>query len=556
LGGKNNIKEKKRILVIFIVTLLCFSFITHVLSANVVAQRKGDPGEPEGLLQRFGKFLVNFAQIIRFAAESAAADPPFFEISYNETVNLEIGMLNLDTGEFETKYWGLYEERFLNFEVIEYPGGNEHGKWFVTFDPPTVRVQEGVVLKTNASISLRSPRLAEESIQNGILKIRIHDTWVFGDIYRPREGGYFDEFGKRALWFYLAITQGWGKELSGHALTDPYDVDILVKVKPFHSVAFDSVPYIAVRPDEIVSIPITLQNNDTFSFRVVSDHDDIRIAEPMSITLAPGEVNNAYLGVSIPPSVFDFGTIHNIELEAYSIDEVNTTIASRTITLESKGVYFSEVSSLGIFFFIFIFIILVIFVMMRRRRLLDNICVKPDKPWDIPEEQKYLENLKKEDKQKYNEVLKMMEDEYKSALLWYDSYIKSALQPKPVKKEKVKKVKKEKPKKKIKPFFKKTEKPIEEKTVKEKSVKKEKPIKKVKYFFKKADKPIEETSIKEKPVEMKEKEDIKIIEEPIINKKEYIDKKTLAEKLKKERSLKKIKHDQEKQKRKLSKLNL
>ncbi len=526
--GKKNIPRKKRILVIFIITLLCFSFINYILSGDVVAQREGDPGGPKGILQNLGVILArDIFKIIRFAAESAAADPPVIEISYNETVTVEVGMLNLDTGEFETKWWGLYDERFLNFEVVEYPGGNEHGKWFVTFDPPAVRVQEGVVLKTNASISLRSPRLAEEPIQNGILKIRIHDTWVYGSTYFAGENylaGY-DTLIEKIIawlsWFVMSIAPGgWGKETSGHALTDPYDVDILVKVKPFHSVAFDSVPYIVVRPDEIVSIPITLQNlgnyNDTFSFRVVSDHDDIRIAEPMSITLAPGEVDNAFLGVSVPSSVFDFGTIHNIELEAYSIDEVNTTIATRTVTLESKGVYFSEVSGLGIFFFIFIFIILVIFVMMRRRRLLDDICVRPDKPWDIPKEQKYLESLKKEDKEKYNEVLKMMEDEYKSALLWYDSYIKSALQPKPVKKEKVKKVKKEKPKKKIKPFFKKVEKPVEEKTV-----------------------------------EKETKEDLNIIEEPITRKgKEFIDKKDLMEKRRKEKAIHRIKQAQEKQRRK------
>jgi len=47
---------------------------------------------------------------------------------------------------------------------------------------------------------------------------------------------------------------------------------------------------------------------------------------------------------------------------------------------------------------------------------------KPDKPWNLPEERKYLEKLKEKDKEEYNNVLKMMRDEYKSALLWYKSY--------------------------------------------------------------------------------------------------------------------------------------
>jgi len=521
LGGKTILQKKKRILVIFIVFLLFFSLTNQVLSSNVVAQENETPEKPKGLLQLLGVLLAKSFPIIRFAAESAAADPSVIEISYGENVTVDIGMLNLTTNEFELfdRPRALFDSRSLTFEVVEYPGGNEYGKWLVTFNPVIITVERGVLLKTNASISLRSPRMADVPIQSGILKIRVNDKWVFGDIYRPVKGGHYDKLGMRMLWFILSITGGWGRELSGRATVDQYDIDILVKVKPFHSVKFDSVPYIVVRPDQIVSIPVSLQNlgnyNDTFSFRVVSDRDDIKIAEPMSITLAPGETKDAFLGVTVPPRIFDFGTLYNIDLEAYSIYEENITTAVRTVTFESKGAYFSEISSMGIFFLIFILILLVIFIIFRRRRLLENICVKPDKPWDIPEEEKYLERLKQQDKQKYNKVLEMMDDEYKSALLWYDNYVKSVIQPKPIKKEKIKKVKKEKPKKKEKLLFKKEEKPKAEK---------------------------------------KEKEPIKIIEEPIEQKeKERVNKKVSAENLRKERALQRIRRDQEKQRRKIGK---
>jgi hypothetical protein len=401
----------------------------------------------------------------------------------------------------------------LSFEAVEYPSGNEYGKWLVTFNPTTVKVELGTVLKTNVSVTLRSLRLADKPIQSGILKIRIYDKWVCGNVYWPKKGSKSDYFPMRAIWFALSIVGKWGKDLSGHVIVDPIDVDVLVKVKPYHSVKFDAVPYLIFRPDEIVSIPITLQNlgnyNDTFSFRVVSEHDDIIVTDPTSITLAPGETSDTYLGVTIPPSVFDYGTIHQIKIEAYSIDQENITIAEQTITLESKGVYFSELNSLGIVFLIFIFILFVLFIIIRRKRLMQKLCIKPDKPWEIPEEEKYLEKLKKDDKQKYGEVLKMMKDEYNSALLWYDSYIKSIIQQKQVKKEKIK----------------------------TKEIKKEK---------------VEvQKNLDQKK---KEKEDIKIVEEPIEKKEKIIiDKKVIAEKLKKEKTLQKIKRDQEKQRQKITK---
>jgi len=509
-------------MIIFVVFLLCFSFINQALVINVLAQEDTTPEKPKGilqwLLQGLGHFWAkNFGKILIFTTEATAADPPWIEISYNETVTFNLGMLNASTKEF-FKFdvdFPIYNERYLTFEAVEYPSGNEYGKWLVTFNPTTVKVEMGTVLKTNVSVTLRSPRMADKPIQNGILKIRIYDKWVCGSVYWPKKGGANDKFILRGIWFALSRIGGWGKQLSGHATVTPIDVDVLVKVKPYHSLKFDAVPYLVFRPDEIVSIPITIQNlgnyNDTFSFRVVSEHDDIIVTDPTSITLAPGETSDTYLGVTIPPSVFDYGTIHQIKLEAYSIDQENVTIAKQTITLESKGVYFSELNSLGIVFLIFIFILFVLFIIIRRRRLMQQICVKPDKPWEIPEEEEYLEKLKNDDKQKYDEVLKMMKDEYHSALLWYDSYVKSIIQQKPVKKEKLK----------------------------TKEVKKEKAEEKIDLEQKK-----------------KEKEDIKIIEN-LIEKKEkiIIDNKVRAEKLKKEKTLQKIKRDQEKQRQKITKSN-
>ena len=101
----------------------------------------------------------------------------------------------------------------------------------------------------------------------------------------------------------------------------------------------------------------------------------------------------------------------------------------------------------------------------------------------------------------------------------------------------------------------KEKKPVEDKQIEEKTVE-EKPKKKITNFFKRTDEAEEKTPIQEKPVKIEEKEDIKTFEPPLIEpEEEHINKKALAEKARKERALRKIKNDQEKQKRKLSKIN-
>ena len=487
-------------------------------------------GPLKRILQKLGSFSTLLFQIIIFAAEAAAADPPVIEIGYNERLTIDVGLLNMTSGEFDLlkEDRGIWEERFLTFEVIEYPNGNQDGKWQVTFNPSTIKVEKGALLKTNMTLSLRSVRNSENPIQNGILKIRIKDTWAVGAIYFPKRENYdslFTYLFIAPFWFLNGVVLGdWALQLSGKTVVDYIYLDVLVKVKPYHDVNFDSVPYKVFEPDQIVSIPVTLKNlgnyNDTFSFRIKGKNTGIRIAEPTSITLAPGEEKSSYLGISIPQSIFDYGTIHNIDIEAYSIDEENVTIATRTVTLESKGVYFNELSSAGIIFLLLLFVVLIIFTFIRRKKIISEILIKPDKQWELPKEQKYLEKIKKKDKEKYKETLDMMRDEYKSALLWYNSYIKSIITKKPKKK----KTKKEKPKK--------------EKIKKEK-IKKEK-IKKEKAKEEKEDKEEKE----EKKVENE------IIEEDIDKKEEIKDRKNIIDDFEKQRAFERVRKSQSKQRRK------
>ncbi len=520
------IQTRKKLTVFFIILILTLTLFNQVISYDLVAEENIQTDDLEEieygpigwLFNKFGLLMTGLFIILRLSVVSVRAIPPYIEIGYNETKNVEVGLWDVEKNEgFEIwkrpKENTIFTERFLNFKVIEYPKGTENSSWLIVLNPYRINVDKGALLKTNLSITLTKPPISGKPIQSGILKIRLLDTWAYGNLYLPPKGSN----NSKLLWFISAVFMMRFAKYSGTTIVDYKDVDILVKIKPYHAVRFDTSDVEYINPDQITSIPISIQNlgnyNDTFGFRLKGENKDLKLASPYYVTLSPGETKKINLGVYAPQSAFDFGTLHEIIIETYSLDD-NVTISERQVLIETKGIYLSEMSGLGIILLILVFFLIIAFFIYRKRMRISRLCVKPDKPWEIPEEKKYLDKLIKEDKNKYEETLKMMEDEYNSSLLWYNCYCKSLTEPKKTKRKKVKPIlfKKEKIKKeKIKPFI----------SIKEKFIKR---------LPKK--KPKKETITK----------DIKVIR---------VEKKEKSEDFQKQRLISKIKRKEEKQKRKL-----
>ena len=497
------IKRINKAITILITFLLFFSIVNQVITTNVVANQELESAEDEpnlglmgNLLKIFGFLIAKLSPINQMFLVAVTADPVYVEIEYGETVTVEAGLLNLKTNYFQFFNKSLedafFEDRYMKFEVIEYPGGNTDEVWQVNFEPEILFLKKGIYLKTNASISLIAPPNSRNAVQSGILKIRIFDTWVYGDLWFPPNTGMYSEFPYNIMWMISSfITMKFGR-FSGSVSVDEKDLNILVKVKPYHKAKLETLSLVKMRPNEITSIPIKIENdgnyNDTFNFRVISKNDNIVISEPVSITLAPGESKDTFIGVSALPSLFDYGTVHKIKIEAYSVNDENSTAATRTILVETKGVFVSE--TMGILFVSFIAIVIFAFAYSARRQ--KNIIKKPKK--EIKKKEKKTKKDSKDKKKKSDS----------------DSIFSNFFQK--TKKDKKEKKKKE-PKKQEKTEIKKEKsEPKEEKKleIKQKKIEEEKPVEKV-----------------------------------------VIDKKVEAEKRKKEKALNRIKKDQLKQKRKI-----
>jgi len=404
--------------------------------------------------------------------EGYKAIPANISIGVNEKVSFQVGNIDIETGNFTPtiKRWFL-ADRFLTFSA-ELLGGNPGGVWFVNFNPPTVSQESSKFMVTNATISLASPPMANEPIQDTIIRIKIADTWVVKNLWYPEDKSYWlitkgpNATTGAIVWFLGAFIGGYGK-LSGTFFTDYYYVDVLVKVKPFHAAKIEALPPEKLTPNEITSIPVLVENqgnyNDTFNFRIRSETGyPLTLTNNGTITLGPGKQGQALIGVAAPPNILDTGTLHSIIIEAYSAEQPNTSIVTQRIFLETQGFYFSEensVYSIGFGFFILFVLFLLVY---WGRKVSGKNSKKPEKPWKIFEEQQHLQELKRTDKKGYEQERIMMEDDYKSALLWYEGYRKS-LRKKP-KEKKLKKKQKEKPKKPVPVILKKPEvKPKEEK---------------------------------------------------------------------------------------------
>jgi len=374
------------------------------------------------------------------------------------------------------------------------------------------------------------------------LRVNISKYTTFGNLYLPPKGisripGIGLLVGSMPILWFLAATgitnpaNPFGRLFSGKRLYE-YSayVDIVVKLDRFHLAEITPLERIEVGPDQLTSIPIEIRNRgshvDTFNFRASSSSGgELMVTPPPAITLGPNEVGYTSVGIASPRSFLDPGTAHSINIEAYSIYDPETTF-NNTATLITRGVYVSEINAAYAAFIIVILLIIVAFILYRRKKIFEKICKKPEKPWNIPVEKRHLEELKRKDKEAYEKERLMMEDEYKSAMLWYKDHLESVKkeQNQKSKEKKAKPIKKQKDKTEnaITKFFSKSE-------------KKEKPVKKV------------EKPKKEKEEKVQETQDI--VKEPDKN----IQKKSEEMKRRKEKALLKIKHAQEKQKRKIKK---
>ena len=521
------------------IILLFFGSI--FLSPLIRAEEGTTENQDSGLLidKFFEKFFLwayknKFANTIIFPDLGTAwkagrfSTPPFFiiepksiDFKYLNQTKMLVGMAAKEGEGFREDYetQAAAESEYYEFD-LEFPEGIDENAWTYTFSPKIVYPTGG---KVQSVLTLTSTQPDYNiSPTNLVFKINITRHLFYGNLYLLPEGNekvYREEKNyteaqilvMKITWPISAILGNFGK-LSGSEDIKSVYVDLMVRAERYHLAQLDTFDTVRLKPDDVEAIPIEIHNlgshEDSFNFRVKNNgNNDLVVSPPSAVTLGSNKVKTVYVSVATPRRFNDPGTLHEIEVQAYSIYDENQTF-SNTLSVVTEGIYVSEGNVYYSVPIIFLVLAILGFAFYKRKKKLEVYCEKPEKPWNIPEEEQHLEELKKKNKDKYEKELQMMEDEYKSELLWYKSYRdfvlteirrkKSKERESKVKKEKAKpkkKKEKKKPKKKTelkigkiftelfkkekKPKAKK-EKPKKQKEIPEKKPEKPKPIKEVK----------------------------------------------------------------------------
>lgn len=408
------------------------------------------------------------------------ANPSSIDIRYLDNTEITI------TSENYQKQL-IAQKEIFTFD-LEFPENISKDIWFYTFDPPVIyptgEGEENITTKLN--ITTKIP--IDQTIIPKNLTFRVKATRhiTFGFLFAIPPGTHW-LFGEQrqnmyVTWALIAALAGWGFRLSGKTERDTVSLDIMVRENRFHLAEIVAPEKVEIGPNRLISIPLEVINLgshvDVFNFRASTD-SKLLVSPPPPITLQPNEVGHTSIGVASLRLFNDPGSARSINIEAYSIYEPET-VFNNTATVITRGVYVSEVITFYFTNFIGLIVLIAAFIFYRRRRFLKKMCKKPDKPWTIPEEKKHLKEMKKKDKNKFEKVRLMMEDEYKSAMLWYNDYCyylikQKKKEKKPIfklkekkevkrKKEKIKtidkKIQKESVGTKLTSFFKKTEKKV------------------------------------------------------------------------------------------------
>lgn len=419
-----HLKITSKCSIVFVTFILLSTIFFQNAIPPVAAEEPDEKTASERILEQLGVFLANNVySFFSFGAPALVVKPGFVEIGYNESVSFEIGLIDLKTQEFkDDSLQKIMSSESLTFEVLQFPSNNIDKRWRVTFDPPEVNFEEGNKRKTTATLSLSAPPVGGQPLQSGELIIQINRNRAYKDLWH---------YGP--VWFFFALTGGWGR-LSGQVDIGTPTVTLLVKVKPYHEAIIEVPELVQLQPNQIVTLPIDITNlgnyKDTLGFRIVSENKGVILSDPIDTTLLPGETKRTLLGIGVDPNLIDTGTIHEVDIEAFSLSNPNQILASRTVILETRGFYISEGNLAGFMAPVLLVFLIIIFFIIRRRKQLQDIAQKPEKPWMLPQEKAYLEKLKEKDKEQYKNTLEQMKQEYTSALLWYKHYVQAILDKK------------------------------------------------------------------------------------------------------------------------------
>ncbi len=159
---------------------------------------------------------------------------------------------------------------------------------------------------------------------------------------------------------------------------------------------------------------------DVFEFEIEEENGLMALMDQQAVTIHPGETKRVTLEILTPEKLYDLGTPNELKIYVRSSGDETKTLVGNLVVI-TKGIYISPLVGIIAAPIIALLVIGYIGFALYKDKQDKELYGKPDKPWNIPAEQKHLQELKKKDAEEYQKVLDLMKQEYQSAILSWKS---------------------------------------------------------------------------------------------------------------------------------------
>jgi hypothetical protein len=180
-------------------------------------------------------------------------------------------------------------------------------------------------------------------------------------------------------------------------------------------------------PEEKTTAPLKISNTAStvprqFGIEVIQNDCNYLVSTEV-LTIAAGSRGVTQIEIQAPADKIWYNYQNcPIRLNVYSVSAPSNN-SPVSISGQVNGVYLDAGHLLAALLAAGIAAVIITFILARKARIEEEILGKPQAPWTIPAEKVYLTHLKKKDQRAWYTVRHyLMEEEYKSAMLWYSAY--------------------------------------------------------------------------------------------------------------------------------------
>lgn len=185
-----------------------------------------------------------------------------------------------------------------------------------------------------------------------------------------------------------------------------------------------------IKPGSIVDVPIRITNGALlprgFDIVVTENVCDLQVATSTNNVVGPKQTKSYTISARAPESKpWYFSEICTLGVEVAPSDSPGS-VRALSVPLIVNGGYVDPQWVINTVVILLLLVLLFFLLARRKSRVEEEILGKPQKPWLIPVEALYLKALRRKDERAWYVVRHyLMEDEYRSSLMWYHSYKKA-----------------------------------------------------------------------------------------------------------------------------------